>query len=482
MSLQYSALLQQNAYLDGQWLEAPHLDRFAVLNPFDQTEIAQVQDCGPAETRLAIDKASAAFLDWSQRLAGERSALLKKWHDLIITHIDDLAYLLSWEQGKPLAEAKGEIRYGASFIEWFAEEARRIYGDVIPAHRANTRITTLKQPIGVVAAITPWNFPNAMICRKVAPALAAGCTLVIKPSEETPLSALALAQLAEEAGFPAGVINMIPTTQAQAVGAELCANPKVRKLSFTGSTPVGKLLMRQCADTVKKLSLELGGNAPFIVFEDADLAAAVKGAIAAKYRNTGQTCITANRIYVQSGIYDAFVVAFRAAVSQLKVGNGLAPNVQVGPLINQKAMEKVERLLDDATARGAKVILGGDKLSPAIMNPTILTEVQPEMDLHQEEIFGPLSPIYRFETEAEVIALANDTPFGLAAYFYGTHYAQIWRVAEALEYGMVGINTGAISTTVAPFGGVKESGIGREGSKYGIEEFVELKYMCWGEV
>lgn len=482
MALQYSALLQQNAYLNGQWYNDPQLDRFKVLNPFDQSEIAQVLDCGPEETRFAIDKAYAAFSDWSQRMAGERSALLRKWHDLIIHHIDDLAYLLSWEQGKPLAEAKGEIRYGASFIEWFAEEAKRVYGDVIPTHRANTRITTIKQPIGVVAAITPWNFPNAMICRKVAPALAAGCTVVIKPSEETPLSALAIAQLADEAGFPAGVINMIPTTQAQAVGEELCANPKVRKLSFTGSTPVGKLLMKQCADTVKKLSLELGGNAPFIVFEDADLEAAVKGAIAAKYRNTGQTCITANRIYVQAGIYDAFVQAFRAAVSQLKIGNGLSPDVQVGPLINEKAMAKVERLLEDATSRGAKVILGGEKISSQMINPTILTEVKPEMDLHQEEIFGPLSPIYRFETEEEVIALANDTPFGLAAYFYGTHYAQIWRVAEALEYGMVGINTGAISTTVAPFGGVKESGIGREGSKYGIEEFMEIKYMCWGEI
>ncbi|MFK7923479.1 MAG: NAD-dependent succinate-semialdehyde dehydrogenase [Bacteroidia bacterium] len=482
MSLQYQPLLQQNAFIDGEWYRPAHLDRFPVLNPYDQTEIIQVLDCGPEETRLAIEKAHAAFPSWSQRLAGERSALLQKWHELILRHIDDLAYLMSWEQGKPLAESRGEVQYGASFIEWFAEEGKRIYGDVIPPHRSNTRIITIKQPIGVVAAITPWNFPNAMICRKVAPALAAGCTVVIKPSEETPLSALALAQLAQEAGFPAGVINVIPTTQAQAVGEEICANPKVRKLSFTGSTPVGKLLMKQCADTVKKLSLELGGNAPFIVFEDADIAAAVKGAIAAKYRNTGQTCISANRIYVQASVYERFVEAFREAVQKLNIGNGLSPNVQIGPLINQKAMDKVERLLQDATEGGAQIILGGNKISEAIIEPTILTEVKPEMDLHQEEIFGPISPIYRFETEAEVIQLANDTPYGLAAYFYGTHYAQIWRVAEALEYGMLGINTGAISTAVAPFGGVKESGIGREGSKYGIEAFLEVKYMCWGEI
>jgi succinate-semialdehyde dehydrogenase/glutarate-semialdehyde dehydrogenase len=482
INLTYPALLQQKAFVNGEWIAAENDARFEVKNPFDQSIIAEVADCGAAETRLAIEKAQIAFESWKKTTASRRARLLRKWYDLIRKHVDDLAYLLTLEQGKPLAEAKGEIKYGASFIEWFAEEAKRAYGDVIPPHMSSVRITTVKQPVGVVAAITPWNFPNAMITRKVAPALAAGCTVVIKPSEETPLSALALAKLAEEAGFPAGVFNVVPTNRASVVGEEMTASPIVRKLSFTGSTAVGKLLMRQCADTVKKISLELGGNAPFIVFESADLDAAVKGAIAAKYRNAGQTCICANRIYVQESIHDAFVEKYSKAVQALSVGNGLDQGTDIGPLINQKAIAKVNRLVSDAEANGANIHLGSQDFDSSIVAPMVLTQVKPSMQIHKEEIFGPITPVYSFKDEAEVIRLANDTPYGLASYFYGNDYAQIWRVAEGLEYGMVGINTGAISTTVAPFGGVKESGIGREGSKYGMDEFLELKYMCWGGV
>lgn len=482
IELAYPALLQQKAFINGEWISAENDALFEVKNPFDQNIIAEVADCGAAETRVAIEKAQIAFESWKKTTASKRARLLRKWHDLIRKHIDDLAYLLTLEQGKPLAEAKGEIKYGASFIEWFAEEAKRAYGDVIPPHMSGVRITTVKQPVGVVAAITPWNFPNAMITRKVAPALAAGCTVVIKPSEETPLSALALAKLAEEAGFPPGVFNVVPTNRASVVGEEMTSNPVVRKLSFTGSTAVGKLLMRQCADTVKKISLELGGNAPFIVFESADLDAAVKGAIAAKYRNAGQTCICANRIYVQDSIYDAFIEKYSQAVQGLSVGNGLEQGTDIGPLINQKAIDKVNRLVSDAEANGANIHLGNQDFGSSIVTPMVLTLVKPGMQIHQEEIFGPITPVYSFTEEEEVIRLANDTPYGLASYFYGNDYAQIWRVAEGLEYGMVGINTGAISTTVAPFGGVKESGIGREGSKYGMDEFLEVKYMCWGGV
>ncbi|HNE28665.1 MAG TPA: NAD-dependent succinate-semialdehyde dehydrogenase, partial [Saprospiraceae bacterium] len=391
---------------------------------------------------------------------------------------EDLALLMTLEQGKPLAESRGEVRYGASFIEWFAAEGQRVYGDIIPAHAPNLRVLVQKQPVGVSAAITPWNFPIAMITRKVAPALAAGCTVVVKPSEETPLCALALAELAHRAGFPPGVINIVAGTDAPAIGRELTGNPLVRKFSFTGSTEVGKLLMRQCADTVKKISLELGGNAPFIVFDDADLDAAVDGAITSKYRNAGQTCVCANRIFVQNGIYDAFLEKFTAAVQKQKVGPGTEHGVSIGPLINREALEKVERLVRDAHEKGAEIRTGGSALEGTFYEPTVLAGVEPGMDIMQEEIFGPVAPVIRFDTEAEVVALANDTPYGLAAYFYGRDVGRVFRVADALDYGMVGVNTGILGTAIAPFGGMKESGIGREGSKYGIEEFLEVKYVC----
>jgi len=410
--------------------------------------------------------------------------VLRKWFELIMANQDDLAVLMTAEQGKPLAEARGEVAYGASFIEWFAEEGKRIYGDVIPSHGADKRIIVLKEPIGVVAAVTPWNFPIAMITRKAGPALAAGCTMVIKPAEDTPLSALALAVLAERAGLPAGVLNVVTTLKAPEVGGELTANPTVRKLSFTGSTEVGKLLMKQCAGTVKKVSLELGGNAPFIVFDDADLDAAVAGAMASKYRNAGQTCVCANRLLVQDGIYDAFAARLAEAVGQLKVGPGLSGEVQQGPLINDEAVAKVETLVADALAKGAGLACGGKRhaLGGTFYEPTILTDVTPQMRVAREEIFGPVAPLFRFHTEDEAIRMANDTEFGLAAYFYASNIARIWRVAERLEYGIVGINEGIISTEVAPFGGVKESGIGREGSKYGIEDYVEMKYLCMGGI
>lgn len=477
------SLLRTKAFIDGDWIEADGGTRFPVVNPFSGETLASVPDLGGEETRRAIEAAEKAFKSWRSKTAGERATILRRWYELQMENVDDLATLLTLEQGKPLVEAKGEIRYGASFVEWFAEEARRAYGDVIPGHATDKRIMAIKQPIGVVAAITPWNFPNAMITRKVAPALAAGCTVVVKPAEDTPLSALALAVLAEEAGMPAGVFNVVTTQNPKAVGEELTRNPRVRKLSFTGSTQIGKILMAQCADTVKKVSLELGGNAPFIVFDDADLEDAVAGAVASKYRNAGQTCVCANRIFVQAGIYDAFIEKFRVAVKNQKIGSGMEEDVDIGPLINGAAMEKVERLVANAIENGATLLTGGRRVenTPAnLYEPTVLGNVDPSMDIHREEIFGPVAPVFKFASEEEAIQLANNTEYGLAAYFYGRDYARIWRVAEALEYGMVGINTGMLSTPVAPFGGVKESGFGREGSKYGMEEYLEIKYLCWG--
>lgn len=484
MRMNDSTLLRTCAYIDGAWTEADDGTRFDVLNPADGGVLASVPDMGAAEARRAIEAAAAALPAWRARTAKERAAILRKWFELIMAHQEDLAVLMTSEQGKPLAEARGEVAYGASFIEWFAEEGKRVYGDVIPAHGADKRILVLKEPIGVVAAITPWNFPIAMITRKAGPALAAGCTMVIKPAEDTPLCALALAELAERAGLPKGVLNIVTTMKAAEVGGELTANPIVRKLSFTGSTEVGKLLMRQSADTVKKVALELGGNAPFIVFDDADLDAAVAGAMASKYRNAGQTCVCANRLLVQDGIYDAFAARLAEAVAKLKVGPGLSGDVQQGPLINADAVAKVEELLGDAVAKGAKIVCGGKRhaLGGTFFEPTIVTGLTPAMRIAREEIFGPVAPLFRFHTEDEAIRMANDTEFGLAAYFYARDIARVWRVAEGLEYGIVGINEGIISTEVAPFGGVKESGIGREGSKYGIDDFVEIKYLCMGGI
>lgn len=484
MRMNDSTLLRTRAYIDGAWTEADDGARFDVLNPADGGVLASVPDMGAAETRRAIEAAAAALPAWRARTAKERAAILRKWFELIMAHQEDLAVLMTSEQGKPLAEARGEVAYGASFIEWFAEEGKRVYGDVIPAHGADKRILVLKEPIGVVAAITPWNFPIAMITRKAGPALAAGCAMVIKPAEDTPLCALALAELAERAGLPKGVLNIVTTMKAAEVGGELTANPIVRKLSFTGSTEVGKLLMRQSADTVKKVALELGGNAPFIVFDDADLDAAVAGAMASKYRNAGQTCVCANRLLVQDGIYDAFAARLAEAVAKLKVGPGLSGDVQQGPLINADAVAKVEELLGDAVAKGAKIVCGGKRhaLGGTFFEPTIVTGLTPAMRIAREEIFGPVAPLFRFHTEDEAIRMANDTEFGLAAYFYARDIARVWRVAEGLEYGIVGINEGIISTEVAPFGGVKESGIGREGSKYGIDDFVEIKYLCMGGI
>jgi succinate-semialdehyde dehydrogenase/glutarate-semialdehyde dehydrogenase len=484
MQLKDEALLCQHAYIDGAWVTADDGGRFAVSNPADGSVLASVPDLGAAETRRAIAAAAAALPAWRARTAKERAAILRKWYELILASQEDLAVLMTAEQGKPLAEARGEVAYGASFIEWFAEEGKRIYGDVIPAHGADKRIVVIKEPIGVVAAITPWNFPIAMITRKAGPALAAGCTMVIKPAEDTPLCALALALLAERAGLPQGVLNIVTTAKAAEVGGEFTANPTVRKLSFTGSTEVGKLLMRQCAGTVKKVSLELGGNAPFIVFDDADLDAAVAGAMASKYRNAGQTCVCANRILVQDGVYDAFAAKLAEAVGRLNVGPGLSGEVQQGPLINDDAVAKVETLIADAVAKGARVVCGGKRhaLGGTFFEPTILADVTPAMRVAREEIFGPVAPLFRFHTEDEAVRMANDTEFGLAAYFYANSLARVWRVAERLEYGIVGINEGIISTEVAPFGGMKESGNGREGSKYGIEDYVEIKYLCMGGI
>jgi succinate-semialdehyde dehydrogenase/glutarate-semialdehyde dehydrogenase len=481
MQLTNPHLFHQQAYLNGIWVDAHQQAVIEVTNPVDNSVLGTVPNMGQAETREAITAAQAAFPEWRGKLAKERAVMMRRWFDLIMENQQDLAVLMTAEQGKPLAESLGEVAYGASFIEWFAEEAKRVYGDVIPEPIPGQRIVVIKQPIGVVAAITPWNFPIAMITRKIAPALAAGCTVVIKPAESTPFSALALAELAERVGFPEGVINIV-TGMPEAIGAELTANPLVRKLSFTGSTAVGKLLMQQCAPTVKKISLELGGNAPFIVFDDADIDAAVAGAMASKYRNTGQTCVCANRLLIQDGIYEEFAAKLAQAVSQLKVGDGLKGETQQGPLINRAAVEKVESHINDAVAQGAKVVCGGKRhaLGGTFFEPTILADVTAAMRIAREETFGPVAPLFRFKTEDEAIRLANDTPFGLAAYFYSRTLGRAWRVAEALEYGMVGINEGVISTVVAPFGGVKESGIGREGSKYGIDDFLEIKYVCMG--
>jgi succinate-semialdehyde dehydrogenase/glutarate-semialdehyde dehydrogenase len=473
-------LLRTDAFIGGYWTAGDH--RLAVTNPATGALIAEVADTTPADTRAAIDAATAAMPAWAATPAKARAAILRRWFDLIMANQEDLARLMTAEQGKPLAESRGEIAYAASFIEWFAEEAKRAYGDIIPATQKGQRILVLKQPVGVVAAITPWNFPAAMITRKVGPALAAGCAIVVKPAAQTPLSALALAVLAEEAGLPAGLLSIVPTSDARGVGAEMTGNPLVRKLSFTGSTEIGKLLYRQSADTVKKLGLELGGNAPFIVFDDADVDEAVKGAIASKYRNAGQTCVCANRLYVQAGIHDAFVAKLADAVRGLKVGDGADAGVEVGPLIEQAAVVKVERHIADATAKGARIVCGGARsaLGGTFFEPTLLTGVTAAMDVAREETFGPLAPVFRFSDEADVVAQANDTRFGLAAYFYARDLARVWRVAEALEYGIVGVNTGLISTEVAPFGGIKESGLGREGSCYGIEDYLEVKYVCVG--
>ncbi|WP_190294979.1 NAD-dependent succinate-semialdehyde dehydrogenase [Marinobacter sp. R17] len=484
LKLDHQDLFRQQAYINGQWVNATKNHTFPVFNPSTGDKIADVPDLGAEETAGAIDAADAALKPWQALTAKQRAAHLRRWFDLIMAHQDDLARIMTTEQGKPFAEARGEVAYGASFVEWFAEEAKRIYGDVIPAHGDDKRLVTIKQPIGIVAAITPWNFPIAMITRKVAPALAAGCTVVIKPGEDTPLSALALAELSHQAGIPAGVINIVPTLQAPEVGRVLCEDSRVRKLSFTGSTPVGKLLMRQCADTVKKVSLELGGNAPFIVFDDADADAAVAGLIASKFRNAGQTCVCTNRILVQDGIHDVFVEKLNAAVRELKVGDGFGDGITIGPLINDKAVAKVRDLVDDALSAGAKITQQDPNTpdNPNFYPPTVVTGVTPSMRIAQEEIFGPVATVFRFTDEDEAVALANDTPFGLAAYFYSRDIGRVWRVAEALEYGMVGINEGLISTELAPFGGIKESGIGREGSRYGIDDFVEIKYLCMGGI
>jgi len=482
LELKDAALLRHHAFVDGQWIHADSGDTLAVTNPADGSVLAQVASVGVAETRRAIAAAERALPAWRARTAKDRAALLKRWYDLILAAADDLAVLMTAEQGKPLAEAKGEVVYGASFIEWYAEEGKRVYGEIIPENAPGRRILATREPIGVVAAITPWNFPNAMITRKCAPALAAGCTVVVKPGEDTPLSALALAELAKRAGIPDGVFNILPTADYVAVGGELTANPIVRKLSFTGSTEVGKLLMRQCADTMKKVSFELGGNAPFIVFDDADLDAAVAGAMASKYRNTGQTCVCANRILVQDGVYDAFAAKLAAAVAKLVVGPGLKGETQQGPLINMQAVEKVERHVADAVAKGATLVTGGKRhaLGGTFFEPTILTGVTTDMLCAREETFGPVAPLFRFSTEDEAVRIANDTRAGLAAYFYSRDVGRCFRVSAALEYGIVGVNEGIISTEVAPFGGVKESGIGREGAKHGIEEYLEVKYVCMG--
>jgi succinate-semialdehyde dehydrogenase/glutarate-semialdehyde dehydrogenase len=479
--LKDATLFRAQSYIDGGWCNADSGKTFAVIDPASGAKLADVPDMGASETRRAIDAASAALPGWRSKPAKERAVILRRWFDAMMTAQDDLAVLLTAEQGKPLAEARGEIAYGASFIEWFAEEGKRVYGDVIPATQSDKRIVVLKEPVGVCAAITPWNFPNAMITRKVAPALAAGCTVVLKPAEQTPLSALAIAELGHRVGLPRGVLNIV-TGEASAIGGELTGNPKVRKLSFTGSTEIGKLLMKQCSSTVKKISLELGGNAPFIVFDDADLDAAADGAIASKYRNAGQTCVCANRLLVQDGVYETFCAKLVERVRKFKVGNGMEEGVNIGPLIDEPAVAKVRSHIADAIEKGGKVVLGGKphRAGPLFFEPTVLTDATPAMMLAREETFGPVAPLFRFRDDAEAIRLANDTEYGLAAYFYGRDMTRIWRITEALEYGIIGVNTGIISMEVAPFGGMKESGIGREGSKYGIDEYLEIKYVCLG--
>lgn len=483
LELNDPGLLKAQAFIDGVWVDADDGVAFEVVNPATGLPIGMVPDLGAAETEWAIEAADNALADWKALTGKDRGALLRSWFNLIMANQEDLARIMTAEQGKPLAESRGEIAYAASFVEWFAEEAKRVYGDIIPEVKAGTRILVRKEPVGVCAAITPWNFPAAMITRKIAPALAAGCTVVVKPAEQTPLSALALAELAERAGFPKGVINVL-TGEPSAIGAQLTGSSIVRKLSFTGSTSVGKLLMSQCADTVKKVSLELGGNAPFIVFDDADLTAAIAGAMASKYRNAGQTCVCANRIYVQDGIYDAFAARLADAVSNLVVGNGADAGVTTGPLIDMEAVEKVESHIADALDQGATLLVGGRRRAGGgtFFEPTILTNVTADMLIAREETFGPVAPIFRFTTEEEAIALANDTEFGLAAYVYTRDIGRVFRVSEALEYGIVGVNEGIISNEVAPFGGVKESGVGREGSKYGIDDYLVLKYVLLGGI
>jgi len=483
MRLSDPKLFRQQCYIDGKWSNADGGGTIPVSNPANGEVLGTVPKMGRAETRRAIEAAERALPAWQAKTAKERAAILRKWYELMMANQEDLAQLMTAEQGKPLAESRGEIAYASSFIEWFAEEGKRIYGDVIPAHGADKRIVVLKQPIGVCAAITPWNFPAAMITRKAGPALASGCTMVLKPASQTPFSALALCELAERAGVPAGVFSCV-TGGASDIGGEMTSNPTVRKLTFTGSTEIGKLLMEQCARTVKKTSMELGGNAPFIVFDDADLDAAVKGAIASKYRNAGQTCVCANRLLVQDGIYDAFAKRLAEAVSAMKIGNGAEEGTAIGPLIDMKAIEKVEQHIRDAVDKGAKIVTGGRRhaLGGSFFEPTVLANVTTDMIVTREETFGPVAPLFRFKTEEEAIRMANDTEFGLASYFYSRDLGRVWRVAEALEYGIVGINEGIISTEVAPFGGVKESGLGREGSKYGIEDYLEVKYLCMGGI
>ena len=482
MKLTDSNLFRTQAYIGGKWENANSGATRDVVNPATGEKIGTVPDMGVAETRRAIEAAKAAFPAWAAKTAKERGAILRRWNDLMLANADDLAKLMTAEQGKPLAESKGEIAYAASFIDWFAEEGKRLYGDIIPPHQSDKRLVVLRQPVGVVAAITPWNFPAAMITRKAAPALAAGCTFVCKPATQTPYSALAMAELGARAGIPAGVLNIITGASSSEIGGELTSNPIVRKLTFTGSTEVGKKLMAQCAGTMKKVSLELGGNAPFIVFEDADLDAAAAGAIVSKYRNTGQTCVCANRLLVQSSVYEAFTKKLVEAVAKLKVGDGLKGATDQGPLIDSKALAKVEEHIADAVSKGGQIAFGGKRhaLGGTFFQPTVITNVTSDMLVAREETFGPIAPIFRFDTEEEAVRMANDTEFGLASYFYTRDLARSWRVAEALEYGIVGLNTGLISTEVAPFGGIKESGTGREGSKYGILDYTELKYLCVG--
>ncbi len=477
------SLFRQQAYVDGAWIDADSGETIEVTNPADGSVLGTVPKMGAAETRRAIEAANRAWGDWRAKTGKERANILRTWYDLIMANQEDLAILMTMEQGKPLAESRGEIVYGASFVEWFAEEAKRVYGDTIPQHQPDKRIVVIKQPIGVVAAITPWNFPNAMITRKCAPALAAGCPVVVKPATSTPYSAYALAELADRAGLPAGILNVV-TGSSGAIGGELTGNPIVRKLSFTGSTEVGKVLMKQCAETVKKVSMELGGNAPFLVSDDADLDAAVEGAMMSKFRNTGQTCVCANRLLVQDGVYDAFAEKLAAAVKGLKVGPGIEDGVNQGPLIDRQALEKVEEHVSDAVSKGASVMIGGKPhaLGGTFYEPTVIANVTTQMKVTREETFGPVAPLFRFGSEEEGIALANDTEFGLASYFYARDLGRVWRVGEGLEAGIIGINTGIISTEVAPFGGVKESGMGREGSKYGMDDFLEVKYLCMGGV
>ncbi|GMG88403.1 NAD-dependent succinate-semialdehyde dehydrogenase [Biformimicrobium ophioploci] len=485
LELSNPSLLRSQLFINGEWVDADSGATMAVLDPATKERLIDIPNAGAGETRRAIEAADQAFNSWKNVTAKERSAVLKRWFQLIMDNQEDLARLMTAEQGKPLGESRGEVGYGAAFVEWFAEEGRRVYGDTIAANNPNQRIVTLKQPVGVVAAITPWNFPIAMITRKVAPALAAGCTIVLKPATETPLCALALSWLGEQAGIPPGVFSVVAGNKAREIGGEMTSSPIVRKLTFTGSTEIGKVLMEQCAGTVKKTSMELGGNAPFIVFDDADLDEAVTGLIASKFRNAGQTCVCANRILVQESVYEAFADKFITAVSALKVGNGAEEGTTIGPLINDAAFEKVSAIVRQATSNGAKVLIGGQGSNSETGNfyePTVLSDVDDSMDVYREEIFGPVAPLFKFKTEEEAIRIGNDTPYGLSAYFYARDIGRIWRVSEGLDYGIVGINEGIISTEVAPFGGVKESGIGREGSKYGIDDYLEIKYLCMGGV